>query len=82
MGVLAIDGFSASRLIIEIILRQRGFSDIFEADDGATVWKALKRDKAIPAEAANYIEKPFTAETLGQKIVKIFASSSLFRKAS
>ena len=119
MRVLVVDDFSTMRRIIKNILRQLGFSDIVEADDGTTAWEALNRDKiefvisdwnmpkmtgiellrkvrsseefavlpflmvtaeaqqqniieAVQAKVSNYIVKPFTAETLGQKIDKIF----------
>ncbi len=119
MRVLVVDDFSTMRRIIKNILRQLGFNNIVEADDGTTAWDALNRDKidfvisdwnmpkmagidllrkvraseefgklpflmvtaeaqqeniieAVQAKVSNYIVKPFTAETLGAKIDKIF----------
>jgi two-component system chemotaxis response regulator CheY len=119
MRVLVVDDFSTMRRIIKNILRQLGFNNIVEADDGTTAWDVLNRDKidfvisdwnmpkmagidllrkvraseefgklpflmvtaeaqqeniieAVQAKVSNYIVKPFTAETLGAKIDKIF----------
>lgn len=119
MKVLVVDDFSTMRRIIKNILRQLGFNNIVEADDGTTAWDVLNKDKidfivsdwnmptmtgiellrkvrgseefadlpflmvtaeaqqeniieAVQAKVSNYIVKPFTAETLGQKIDKIF----------
>jgi len=120
MRVLVVDDFSTMRRIIKNILRQLGFTNIVEADDGSTGWDVLNKDRidfiisdwnmpimsgiellkkvraseeygdlpflmvtaeaqqeniieAVQAKVSNYIVKPFTAETLGQKIDKIFA---------
>ena len=119
MSILVVDDFSTMRRIIKNILRQLGFSNIHEADDGTTGWETLNKTKidfvisdwnmpnmpgiellrkvrgseefanlpflmvtaeaqqeniieAVQAKVSNYIVKPFTAETLGQKIDKIF----------
>lgn len=119
MRILVVDDFSTMRRIIKNILRQLGFTNIIEADDGSTAWETLTKDKidfvisdwnmpnmpgiellrkvrsseeyaslpflmvtaeaqqeniieAVQAKVSNYIVKPFTAETLGQKIDKIF----------
>ncbi|MHC1710654.1 MAG: chemotaxis response regulator CheY [Solidesulfovibrio sp.] len=119
MRVLVVDDFSTMRRIIKNILRQLGFNNIVEADDGSSAWEVLNKDKidfvisdwnmpkmpgiellrkvrsseefvdmpflmvtaeaqqeniieAVQAKVSNYIVKPFTAETLGQKIDKIF----------
>jgi two-component system chemotaxis response regulator CheY len=119
MRVLIVDDFSTMRRIIKNILRQLGFSNIIEADDGSAAWEILNKDQvdfiisdwnmpqmtgiellrkvraseefadlpflmvtaeaqqeniieAVQAKVSNYIVKPFTAETLGQKIDKIF----------
>jgi len=119
MRILVVDDFSTMRRIIKNILRQLGFNNIIEADDGSTAWETLNKDKidfiisdwnmpkmpgiellrkvrsseefaalpflmvtaeaqqeniieAVQAKVSNYIVKPFTAETLGQKIDKIF----------
>lgn len=120
MRVLVVDDFSTMRKIIKNILRQLGFTNIVEADDGSTAWETLNKDnidfivsdwnmpimtgiellrkvrsseeyadlpflmvtaeaqqeniiEAVQAKVSNYIVKPFTPETLGQKIDKIFA---------
>lgn len=119
MRVLIVDDFSTMRRIIKNILRQLGFNNIVEADDGTSAWDILTKDQidfiisdwnmpqmtgiellrkvraseefgdlpflmvtaeaqqeniieAVQAKVSNYIVKPFTAETLGQKINKIF----------
>lgn len=119
MRVLVVDDFSTMRRIIKNILRQLGFNNIVEADDGTTAWEVLNKDRidfiisdwnmpkmtgiellrkvraseefadlpflmvtaeglqeniieAVQAKVSNYIVKPFTPETLGQKIDKIF----------
>ena len=119
MRVLIVDDFSTMRRIIKNIMRQLGYNNIVEADDGTTAWEVLNKDKidfiisdwnmpkmtgiellrkvrsseefadmpflmvtaeaqqeniieAVQAKVSNYIVKPFTAETLGQKIDKIF----------
>lgn len=119
MRILVVDDFSTMRRIIKNILRQLGFTNIVEADDGSTAWDTLNKDnidfvisdwnmpqmsgiellrkvrgseefadmpflmvtaeaqqeniiEAVQAKVSNYIVKPFTAETLGQKIDKIF----------
>lgn len=119
MRILVVDDFSTMRRIIKNILRQLGFNNIVEADDGSTAWEILNKDKidfivsdwnmpelpgidllrkvraseefadmpflmvtaeglqeniieAVQAKVSNYIVKPFTAETLKQKIDKIF----------
>lgn len=119
MRVLIVDDFSTMRRIIKNIMRQLGYNNIVEADDGTTAWDTLNKDKidfivsdwnmpkmtgiellrkvraseefsdmpflmvtaeaqqeniieAVQAKVSNYIVKPFTAETLGQKIDKIF----------
>jgi len=120
MRVLVVDDFSTMRKIVKNILRQLGFNNIVEADDGSTAWEILQKDnidfivsdwnmptmsgiellrkvraseeyadipflmvtaeaqqeniiEAVQAKVSNYIVKPFTPETLGQKIEKIFA---------
>ena len=119
MRVLVVDDFSTMRRIIKNILRQLGFTNVVEADDGTTAWEVLNKDKiefivsdwnmpkmtgiellrkvrgseefadipflmvtaeaqqenmieAVQAKVSNYIVKPFTAETMKQKIEKIF----------
>lgn len=45
MRVLVVDDFSTMRRIIKNILRQIGFSNVVEADDGTTAWDILNKDK-------------------------------------
>ncbi|WP_018123990.1 chemotaxis response regulator CheY [Desulfovibrio oxyclinae] len=119
MRILVVDDFSTMRKIIKNILRQLGFTNIVEADDGTTAWDVLNKDnidfivsdwnmpnmsgiellrkvrgseeyadlpflmvtaeaqqeniiEAVQAKVSNYIVKPFTPETMSQKIEKIF----------
>lgn len=119
MKVLVVDDFSTMRRIIKNILRQLGFNNVVEADDGTTAWEMINKEKidfvvsdwnmpqmtgiellrkvraseqygelpflmvtaeaqqeniieAVQAKVSNYIVKPFTAETMKQKIDKIF----------
>ena len=120
MRILVVDDFSTMRRIIRNILRQLGYANIEEADDGTSAMAKLKNEKfdfvisdwnmpgmsglellqairedeslkhipvlmvtaeaqkenvvkAVQAGVNNYIVKPFTAETLREKIDKIFA---------
>ena len=119
MCILIVDDFSTMRCIVRNVLRQIGFNNTLEADDGLTAWDILQREKidfiisdwnmpnmtglellrkvrsdeqlsdtpflmvtaeaqqenileAVHARVSNYIVKPFTADTLKQKIDKIF----------
>ncbi|WP_019626156.1 chemotaxis response regulator CheY [Thioalkalivibrio sp. ALJT] len=119
MKILIVDDFSTMRRIIKNLLRDLGFNNTQEADDGSTALPMLqngdfdflitdwnmpnmpgidllkavradanlksmpvlmvtaeaKRDQIIAAAEAGvngYIVKPFTAETLKEKIDKIF----------
>ena len=119
MRVLVVDDFSTMRRIVRNILRQLGFQNIVEADDGTAAWEIINREKidfivsdwnmpqmtgidllrkvrgseqfaqipflmvtaeaqqeniieAVQAKVSNYIVKPFTADTMKQKIDKIF----------
>jgi two-component system chemotaxis response regulator CheY len=119
MKVLVVDDFSTMRRIVKNILRQLGFENIVEADDGKTAMRKLESERidfiisdwnmpkmsglellkwvrsheefkdlpflmvtaeaqkenvleAVKAKVSNYIVKPFTAETLSEKIEKIF----------
>jgi len=45
MRVLVVDDFSTMRRIVKNILRQLGFTNIVEADDGTTAWETLNKDK-------------------------------------
>ena len=119
MKILVVDDFSTMRRINKNLLRQLGYTNIEEADDGSTALQRLKQgdidfvvsdwnmpkmagiellkavrsddklkeipflmvtaesDKekvveAVKAGVNNYVVKPFTAETLKDKIIKIF----------
>lgn len=119
MKVLVVDDFATMRRIIKNILRQLGYENILEADDGLAALDVLRSDKvdfiisdwnmprmsgiellkavrtteewkdtpflmvtaegqkenvieAVKAKVSNYIVKPFTPETLSEKIKKIF----------
>ena len=45
MRVLVVDDFSTMRRIVRNILRQLGFNNVVEADDGTTAWEVLNREK-------------------------------------
>lgn len=45
MQVLIVDDFSTMRRIVKNILRQLGFVNITEADDGTTAWAILQKQK-------------------------------------
>jgi len=117
--ILVVDDFSTMRRIIKKILKDIGFNNIVEADDGSTAIDILKSEKidfiisdwimpnttglellryvrnsekypdipflmvtaeaqkekvidAVKAKVSHYIVKPFTADTLKEKIDKMF----------
>jgi len=117
--VLIVDDFATMRRILKNILKQIGFSNITEADDGKTALTELKKEQfdlvlcdwnmpemsglellqkvrsddglkdtpfvmvtaetqkdnileAVKAGVNNYVVKPFTAETIGEKLKKVF----------
>ena len=119
MKVLIVDDFATMRRILRNILKQIGFTDIAEADDGNTALKELKKEKyglilcdwnmpempgidllkalkadeqlkdipfvmvtaeaqkeniieAVKTGVSSYIIKPFTAETVNEKLNKVF----------
>ena len=119
MSILVVDDFTTMRRIVKNILKQLGYENILEADDGASALEVLKREKiqfiisdwnmpqmsgiellktvratedwkdlpflmvtaegqkenvieAVKNKVNNYILKPFTPETLMEKINKIF----------
>ena len=119
MKILIVDDFSTMRRIIKNILRQLGFSNVQEADDGTTALEKLQQEpfefvildwnmpkmtgiellrtiradsslkhirvlmvtaeaqkenvvEAVQAGVNNYIVKPFTADTMKDKIERIF----------
>ena len=43
MHILVVDDFSTMRRIIKNILRQLGYNNVEEADDGTTAWDVLNR---------------------------------------
>ncbi|RLC23759.1 MAG: response regulator [Deltaproteobacteria bacterium] len=121
MKVLVVDDFATMRRILRNILKQIGFTNINEADDGKSALKMLKKERfdlvmcdwnmpempgiellkairsdeelkdlpfvmvtaeaqkenileAVKAGVSNYVVKPFTAETIGEKLEKVFGS--------
>jgi len=119
MNILVVDDFSTMRRIIKNVLKQLGYVNIIEADDGTTALEMMKKEKvdfvisdwnmpqmsglellkvvrtteewkglpflmitaegqkehvveAVKHRVSNYIVKPFTPETLMEKINKIF----------
>ena len=119
MKILTVDDFSSMRRIIRNMLRQLGYTNILEAEDGTEALSLLQREKvdfiisdwnmpnmnglellkairadanlkpipvllvtaevlkgnvveAVRAGVNNYVVKPFTAETLREKIDAIF----------
>jgi two-component system chemotaxis response regulator CheY len=119
--VLVVDDFATMRRILKNVLKQIGFTNIVEADDGTTALEALKEKKvdliisdwnmpkmtgldflktvrgdestkdipfvmvtaeaqkdnvlqAVQAGVSNYIVKPFTADTVKEKLAKVFDS--------
>ena len=119
MNILVVDDFSTMRLIVKNALKQFGYVNIIEADDGTTALEILRSEKinfivsdwnmpqmsglellkavrtseewkdlpflmvtaegqkehvieAVKHRVSNYIVKPFTPETLMEKINKIF----------
>lgn len=116
--VLIVDDFSTMRRILKNILKQIGFTNITEADDGTTAWEELQKNsfdviicdwnmpkmsgidllkkvradetykdipflmvtaeaqkqnviEAVQAGVSNYVVKPFTAESISEKLAKI-----------
>ena len=45
MNILVVDDFSTMRRIVKNILRQLGFNNVVEADDGTTAMAKLKSEK-------------------------------------
>ncbi len=119
MKVLIVDDFATMRRILRNILKQIGFKNMIEADNGKNALKELKKEKvdlimcdwnmpempgidllknikaddelkdipfvmvtaeaqkdniveAVKAGVSNYIIKPFTAETINEKLKKVF----------
>ena len=119
LKILVVDDFATMRRIVKGVLKQLGFSDIVEAEDGKLALEELKKDsfglivcdwnmpnmtgmellqvvrgdadlkgipfvmvtaegqkenvvEAVKAGVSNYIIKPFTPETFGEKLEKVF----------
>lgn len=117
--VLIVDDFATMRRILKNILKQIGFTNISESDNGKSALMELKKEKynlilcdwnmpemsglellkkmrsddglkdipfvmvtaeaqkdniieAVKSGVSSYIVKPFTAETIGEKLKKIF----------
>ena len=118
--VLVVDDFATMRRIVKGVLKQLGFKEIIEADDGTTALEELRKQdiglivsdwnmpkmtgldllkkvrseekfkdipfimvtaegqkenvlEAVKAGVSNYIVKPFTPETLSEKLEKVFS---------
>jgi len=121
MKVLIVDDFATMRRILKNIMKQIGFSNISEAENGKNALKLLKSEpidlvlcdwnmpemagidllnavrgddqlkampfvmvtaeaqkenilEAVKAGVSSYIVKPFTAETVEEKLKKVFSS--------
>ena len=119
MKVLVVDDFTTIRRVLRNVLKDLGFTNISEADDGKSALKELKKEKfdlilcdlnmpemsglellikiraddemkdvpfvmvtaeaqkeniieAVKAGVSSYIVKPFTVETVNEKLSKIF----------
>jgi two-component system chemotaxis response regulator CheY len=119
MKVMIVDDFATMRRILRNILKQIGFKNIIEADDGKNALKKLKKEKvdlimcdwnmpempgiellknvrsddelkdipfvmvtaeaqkdniieAVKSGVSNYVVKPFSAETIAEKLNKVF----------
>lgn len=119
LKILVVDDFPTMRRIVKTLLRQNGYSNFVEAEDGALGYKTLQQEKgigmvvsdwnmpnmtgleflkavraddrykelpflmvtaeaekeniieAVKAGVSNYVVKPFTAQTLKEKLTKI-----------
>ena len=89
LKILIVDDFATMRKVIRNLLKQGGFENVVEAEDGLAALKILKSQQvdfiisdwnmpnvvaAVKAGVSNYIVKPFTAEVLNEKIEKIVKS--------
>jgi two-component system chemotaxis response regulator CheY len=117
--VLVVDDFATMRRIVKGVLKQLGFNNIIEAEDGNSALNELRKEKiglivsdwnmpnmtgldllkavrsdaslkgipfvmvtaegqkenvveAVKSGVTNYIVKPFTPETFGEKLQKVF----------
>ena len=120
MKVLVVDDFATMRRIVKGVLKQLGFCNIIEAEDGSEALKEMQKEavglvvsdwnmpnmtglellkavrgdenlkgtpfimvtaegqkenvvEAVKAGVNNYIIKPFTPETFGEKLEKVFS---------
>ncbi len=74
---IVIDDMMTMKKIITKILKSIGFTNIDEADDGATAWPMIEEAakngvKVVQAGVSNFVVKLFTPATLKGKIAKIF----------
>ncbi|MEZ4744213.1 MAG: chemotaxis response regulator CheY [Bdellovibrionota bacterium] len=122
MKFLVVDDFPTMRRIVKTLLRQNGYHNFIEAEDGQAAYRTLKENpdvemivsdwnmpnmtglellkavradpkfkhlpflmvtaeaekdniiEAVKAGVSNYVVKPFTGETLNEKLKKIFQS--------
>ena len=44
MRILVVDDFSTMRRIVKNILKQLGYTNVVDADDGTTAWEVLNKD--------------------------------------
>ncbi len=120
MKILVVDDFATVRRILKKVLKEIGFTQIFEADDGSTALGVLKEEEigliisdwnmpkmtgldllkavrgdeslkdtpflmvtaeglkenvvqAVEAGVSHYIVKPFTAQSVKEKLEQVFA---------
>ena len=81
---LVVDDFSTMRRIVRNLLKELGFNNVEEAEDGVDALNKLQAGgfgfvisdwniiAAAQAGASGYVVKPFTAATLEEKLNKIF----------
>ena len=84
MRFLVVDDFSTMRRIVRNLLKELGYANVDEAEDGVMALAKLpvlmvtaeaKKENIIAAAqagASGYVVKPFTAATLDEKLNKIF----------
>ena len=84
MRFLVVDDFSTMRRIVKNLLKELGYANVDEAEDGVQglaklpvlmVTAEAKKENIIAAAQAGangYVVKPFTAATLDEKLNKIF----------
>ena len=70
MKFLVVDDFSTMRRIVKNLLHDLGYPNVTEADDGKTALPMLQ------AGVNGYVIKPFTAETLKEKLDKILGATA------